>query len=92
MGLLGNKTRLMAAHQEEHLKEADQGKLLGKGKFSELQERRILNGSTSTPFHNDPKELKSDNGNIEKSKKGEDGMVQLASRGLLLLAKYIVLP
>ena len=87
MGLLGNKTRLIAAHQEEHLKEADQvivlyrGKLLGKGKFSELQERCILNESTGTQFNNDPKELKSDSGNIDKSKKGEEGMVQLASRG-----------
>ena len=86
-GLLGNKTRLIAAHQEEHLKEADQvivlyrGKLLGKGKFSELQERCILNESTGTQFNNDPKELKSDSGNIDKSKKGEEGMVQLASRG-----------
>ena len=87
MGLLGNKTRLIAAHQEEHLKEADQvivlyrGKLLGKGKFSELQERCILNGGTVTQFHNDPKELKSDSANMEKSKKGEEGMVQLTSRG-----------
>ena len=86
-GLLGNKTRLIAAHQEEHLKEADQvivlyrGKLLGKGKFSELQERCILNGGTVTQFHNDPKELKSDSANMEKSKKGEEGMVQLTSRG-----------
>ncbi|PFX33479.1 Multidrug resistance-associated protein 4 [Stylophora pistillata] len=84
-GLLGNKTRLIAAHQEEHLKEADQvialyeGRVLGKGKFFELQERGILNGSDRTVHHKVPKEIKLESGNNEKIVKGEDGMAQLVN-------------
>ncbi|PFX33478.1 Multidrug resistance-associated protein 4 [Stylophora pistillata] len=81
-GLLGNKTRLIAAHQEEHLKEADQvialrrGRVLGKGKFSELQERCIVNGSNGTVFHKVSKEMKSASGNMEKITKGDGGVAQ----------------
>ena len=45
---LGSKTRLLATHQEQHMKEAHQvivlykGRVLGKGKFTELQEKGIL--------------------------------------------------
>ena len=86
-GLLGNKTRLIAAHQEEHLREADQvialcrGRVLGKGKFSELQERCIVNGSNGTVFHKVPKEMKSMTGNMENITKGDVGVAQPAGEG-----------
>ena len=45
--LLGSETRLLITHQEQHMKEAHQvivlykGSVLGKGKFTELQEKGI---------------------------------------------------
>ena len=49
--LLGDKTRVLTSHQEEHMKEADQvivlckGRVLEKGNFTELQGKGILNTS-----------------------------------------------
>ena len=46
--LLGNKTRVLISHQEQHMKEADQvivlykGSVLDKGTFAEMQEKGIL--------------------------------------------------
>ncbi|KAL9985334.1 hypothetical protein ACROYT_G007724 [Oculina patagonica] len=48
-GLLGNKTRLLTSHHEQHMKEADKVIMLFKGRvlendsFNELQERGVLN-------------------------------------------------
>ena len=47
--LLGDKTRVLTSHQEQHMREADQvivlykGRVLEKGSFSELEEKGILN-------------------------------------------------
>ncbi|XP_078361825.1 ATP-binding cassette sub-family C member 4-like [Oculina patagonica] len=47
--LLGDKTRVLTTHQEQHMKEADEvivlykGRVLGKGSFNELQEQGFLN-------------------------------------------------
>ena len=49
IGLLGQKTRLIASHQEQVMREADsvivlyKGGVLGKGSFTELKEKGILN-------------------------------------------------
>ena len=48
LGLLGQKTRLLTSHQEQHMKKADnvivlfQGRVLGKGTFTELKDKGIL--------------------------------------------------
>ena len=48
-GLLGNKTRVLICHEEQYMKDADEiivlnnGQVLGKGCFTELQEKDILN-------------------------------------------------
>ena len=58
-GILGSKTRVLTTHQEQHMKEADEvialykGRVLGKGSFTELQERRILN-TTVDPKYKKP--------------------------------------
>ncbi len=47
--LLGDRTRVLTTHQEQHMKEADEvivlykGRVLGKGSFNELQEQGFLN-------------------------------------------------
>ena len=49
--LLGNKTRVLVSHQEQHMKEADEvivlckGRVLEKGTFTELQGKGILNAT-----------------------------------------------
>ena len=48
-GLLGQKTRLITSHQEQHMREANnvivlhKGQVLGQGSFTELKEKFILN-------------------------------------------------
>ncbi len=50
-GLLGNKTRVLISHQEQHMKEADQvivlykGHVLAKGTFNELLDKGFINTS-----------------------------------------------
>ena len=54
--LLGDKTRVLTSHQEQHMKEADEvivlykGRVLEKGSFTELQEKGILN-TTVDPLY-----------------------------------------
>ncbi|KAL9956501.1 hypothetical protein ACROYT_G037983 [Oculina patagonica] len=76
--LLGNKTRVLTSHQEQHLKEADEvivlykGRVLEKGSFTELQEKGVLN-TTVDPFY---KEVRNDSKlifNHEKKQKCEVG-------------------
>ena len=46
--LLGDKTRLLTSHQEQHMKDADEvivlykGRVLEKGRFTELQEKGVI--------------------------------------------------
>ena len=48
-GLLGDKTRVLSSHHEQHMREADdvivlyKGRVLGKGRFTDLQEQGFLN-------------------------------------------------
>ena len=64
-GLLGQKTRLLTSHQEQHMQEANnvialcKGRVLGQGSFTELKEKFILN-KTVDPLYkklgeNEPK-------------------------------------
>ena len=54
--LLGDKTRLLTSHQEQHMKDADEvivlfkGRVLGKGRFTELQEKGVIS-STVDPLY-----------------------------------------
>ena len=77
--LLGDKTRVLTSHQEQHMKEADQvivlykGHVLEKGRFTELQEKGILN-TTVDPLYqavrNDSKLTKSA---ARENDEGNDG-------------------
>ena len=55
--LLGDTTRVLISHQEQHMKEADEvivlykGRVLEKGNFAELQEKGVLN-TTIDPLYN----------------------------------------
>ena len=79
--LLGDKTRVLASHQEQHMKEADQvivlykGRVLEKGSFSELQEKGILNTTVDSLYQTvgkDSKDTMSVTREIEQ-KNGGDG-------------------
>ncbi|KAL9956481.1 hypothetical protein ACROYT_G037962 [Oculina patagonica] len=54
--LLGDKTRVLISHQEQHMKQADEvivlykGRVLEKGSFAELQEKSVLN-TTIDPLY-----------------------------------------
>ena len=80
--LLGDKTRVLTSHQEEHMKEADQvivlckGRVLEKGNFTELQGKGILNTSFDPLYHRvrkDGESTKSVAREIEQKNQGGDG-------------------
>ena len=60
-GLLGQKTRLIASHHEQLMREADdiivlyKGEILGKGRFDELKAKGLLN-TTVDPLYKETKE------------------------------------
>ena len=62
--LLGDKTRVLTSHQEQHMKEADQvivlykGRVLEKGSFTELQEKGILNTTVDPLYQTAAKDSK----------------------------------
>jgi len=80
--LLGDKTQVLASHQEQHMKEADQvivmykGRVLEKGSFTELREKGILN-TTVDPLYQtigkDSNFTRSFAWEIEQKNKGVDG-------------------
>ena len=80
--LLGDKTRVLTSHQEQHMKEADQvivlykGRVLEKGSFTKLQRRGILN-TTVDPLYekvrNDGELNNNVDREIEQKNKGVDG-------------------
>ena len=77
--LLGDKTRLLTTHQEQHMKEAHQvivlykGRVLGKGKFTELQEKGILNQTVDPLYQEVLKDT--ENSMVEENKGKSDRMV-----------------
>ena len=83
--LLGNKTRLLTTHQEQHMKEAHQvivlykGSVLGKGKFTELQEKGILNQTVDPLYQKVLKDTNPENNAIEENKGKYGRMVPLPS-------------
>ena len=80
--LLGDKTRVLTTHQEQHMEEADQvivlhkGRVLEKGSFTELQEKGILN-TTVDPLYQtvgkDSKHTKTVSREIEQKNEIADG-------------------
>ena len=72
--LLGHKTRVLISHQEQHMKEADEvvvlykGRVLGKGSFTELQERGVLNTTVDPLYQKAVKDIKLDENNDEQEK------------------------
>ena len=79
---LGEKARVLTSHQEQHMKEADEvivlyeSRVSEKGKFTELQEKGILN-TTVDPLYqavrNDSKLAKSVPREIKQKNEGGDG-------------------
>ena len=65
-GLLGSKARVLTTHQEQHMKEADEvialhkGRVLEKGSFTELKEKRILNTTVDLDYKKPFRDSKSD--------------------------------
>ena len=59
---LGDKTRVLVSHQEQHMKEADEvvvlyrGRVLEKGSFAELREHGILNKTVDPLYKKVPEE------------------------------------
>ena len=77
IGLLGQKTRLITSHQEQHMQEADnvialcKGRVLGQGSFTDLKEKGILN-TTVDPLYKKLGEDKPENStDWEKDEKDE---------------------
>ena len=83
--LLGNKTRLLITHQEQHMTEAHQvivlykGRVLGKGKFTELQEKGILNQAVDPLYQKVLNDNNTENSAVEENKGKDDRMVPLPS-------------
>ena len=87
-GLLGDKTRVLTSHQEQHMKEADEvivlykGRVLGKGSFIELQERNILNTTIDKLYKKVLKDKKADKsfpGEIEETIEDADSCGRMAA-------------
>ena len=76
-GLLGDKTRVITSHQEQHMKEADnvivlyKGRVLGKGSLSKLKERGILNKAVD-PLFKKLKEHETDSGIVGRNEENDD--------------------
>ena len=79
--LLGNKTRMLTTHEELHMKEAHQvivlykGRVLGKGKFTDLQEKGILNQTVDPLYQKILNDNNSENSTVEEIKGEGDRMV-----------------
>ena len=92
--LLGQKTRVLSSHQEQLLKEADhvivlcQGRVLGKGAFTELQSKGILSTTVDPLLKKPPTESELDE-NVEEQGEDESGPGREISNSK---AKSLVLP
>ena len=97
-GLLCDKTRVLASHQEQHMRNADEvivlckGRVLGKGSFTELQEKGILNETVDPLLKKIPTESKLDESLVAENQDrqwtdGGDGAEVLSSQ-----AKGLIIP
>ena len=97
-GLLGDKTRVLASHQEQHMRNADEvivlykGRVLEKGSFTELSEKGILNETVDPLLKKLPTESNLDESFVAERQDGQwaeggDGAVILNSK-----AKGLVIP
>ena len=86
--LLGDKTRVLTSHQEQHMKEADQvivlckGRVLEKGSFTELQEKGVVNTTVdplSQTVRNNNKLTKSVPPEIEQNNQDDNGCETMLS-------------
>ena len=81
--LLGDKTRVLTSHQEQHMKEADKvivlykGRVLEKGSFTELQEKGVFNTTVDPLFKTVLKDNKSNKSLVSEMKERSDRMVPL---------------
>ena len=81
-GLLGQKTRLITSHQERVRREADdvivlyKGRMLGKGSFTELKEKGILNTTVESinEKENEPDYI------VGQKSEDEDGIPDMSGR------------
>ena len=84
-GLLGEKTRLLTSHQEQHMKDADQviilqkGCVRGKGTFAELKGERILNAVIDPLYKNALTGSNSNDNNRKGNEEKRDNMMPLTS-------------
>ena len=82
MGLLGEKTRLIASHHEQVMREADdvivllKGEMLGKGSFEELKAKGLLN-TTVDPLY---KKDKQSSASLAEQGTGEKQISDLCER------------
>ena len=82
MGLLGEKTRLIASHHEQLMREADdvivllKGEMLGKGRFEELKAKGLLN-TTVDPLY---KKDKQSSASLAEQGTGEKQISDLCER------------
>ena len=85
--LLGDKTRVLTSHQEQHMREADEvivlykGYVLGKGSFTELQSNGILSTTIDPLYKKALQETESKNSMEEEEEVSESSgrMVSLTS-------------
>lgn len=85
--VLGNKTRVLSTHQEEHMKVADEviilqkGRVLEKGSYIELQKKGSL-ATVLDPLHiKSNRDSESDLSSISKDKEKPDVMDKSATKG-----------
>ena len=86
--LLGDKSRVLTSHQEQHMKQADEvivlykGRVLGKGRFGELQKQGFLNTTIDWLYKNVSRDNKADEsfaGEIEEGSEDHDSCGRMAA-------------
>ena len=93
-GLLGQKTRLIASHHEQLMREADdvivllKGEMLGKGSFDELKAKGLLN-TTVDPLYKKDKESSA---SLAEQDTGEKEISDLCERTMPNASEFKALP
>ena len=79
--LLGDKTCLLTSHQEQHMKDADEvivlyrGRVLEKGRFTELQEKGVISSTVDPLFKEALKNTTESNESFDLENEEINGMV-----------------